>query len=219
MRRATTPTFRPIFRGQRRVLLEFPSVRPSVVSFVSPRFARAGRGRRADEENDNDDDAMRGRSIETLFLVAFLFMAKNKNGALLQSIYQTHAIHTMGDDDASVASSIVEFDGMDMNDEEEVVAAAEEEDVMEEEEEEEIVADANGDTDLAKQDDLEMEETRKERMELMAAETKSAVLPDHAQGRFEYLMQQSEVFAHFLAGTWLRLFKSIQSYHFHAHFA
>ncbi|GAX28328.1 SWI/SNF-related matrix-associated actin-dependent regulator of chromatin subfamily A member 5 [Fistulifera solaris] len=102
----------------------------------------------------------------------------------------------MEKDDESVASSAVEFDGMDMNEE---VAAVEEE----EEEETILPDDTNNNTedDLANQDDLEMEETRKERMELMAAETKSTVLPDDAQGRFEYLMQQSEVFAHFLAGS------------------
>jgi hypothetical protein len=104
----------------------------------------------------------------------------------------------MANDDESVASSAVEFDGMDMNEE---VAAVEEE----EEEETILPDDTNNNTedDLANQDDLEMEETRKERMELMAAETKSTVLPDDAQGRFEYLMQQSEVFAHFLAGACL----------------
>jgi SWI/SNF-related matrix-associated actin-dependent regulator of chromatin subfamily A member 5 len=105
----------------------------------------------------------------------------------------------MGNDDESVASSAVEFDGMDMNEEEEEEVAVEEENMVEEESM--ALPDDTNTEDLANQDDLEMEETRKERMELMAAETQSAVLPDDAQGRFEYLMQQSEVFAHFLAGT------------------
>lgn len=111
----------------------------------------------------------------------------------------------MGDDDDSVASSTVELEGIDMNDEEGEVAVEEEEIAEEEDEEMTDPLEANNaidSSDLANQDDIEMEETRKERMELMAAETKSAVLPDNAQGRFEYLMQQSEVFAHFLAGTY-----------------
>jgi hypothetical protein len=58
---------------------------------------------------------------------------------------------------------------------------------------------------LAEDDAHEMEEARKERMELMAAEQK-AVLAQAPQAadvgqQLEYLLQQSEVFAHFLAGT------------------
>lgn len=108
----------------------------------------------------------------------------------------------MGNDDDSVASSNVEFEGIDMNDEEEMVV--EEEDAVEAMTDGLDANDAveSSDPSIANQDDIEMEETRKERMELMAAETQSAVLPSDAQGRFEYLMQQSEVFAHFLAGTY-----------------
>lgn len=118
----------------------------------------------------------------------------------------------MGGDDESVASSTVEFDGMDMNDEEDNVG---EEDDVAEEKAMEDEQDANDEDDgIAKQDDLDMEETRKERMELMAAETQSAVLSDDAQGRFEYLMQQSEVFAHFLAGKYGSNSTTMHSYYF-----
>ena len=57
---------------------------------------------------------------------------------------------------------------------------------------------------LATEDAKEMEEARKEQMELMAAERKkeeaTASQATDIGDRFGYLMAQSEVFAHFLAG-------------------
>lgn len=57
---------------------------------------------------------------------------------------------------------------------------------------------------LATEDAKEMEEARKEQMELMAAERKKEeAAASHVTDigdRFGYLMAQSEVFAHFLAG-------------------
>ena len=61
--------------------------------------------------------------------------------------------------------------------------------------------------DLAKQETAEMEEARKERMELIAAEQKKIANANPNQGaatkeeKLNYLLSQSEVFAHFLAGT------------------
>ena len=62
----------------------------------------------------------------------------------------------------------------------------------------------------AHEDHDELEAARKERMELMAAETRNVAKPQ-AEGdgpapvssQLEYLLAQSEVFAHFLAGTYL----------------
>ena len=57
---------------------------------------------------------------------------------------------------------------------------------------------------LAKAESKEREAARKERMELMAAQQKKLAM-DQPQGgnasvRLQYLMAQSDVFAHFLAG-------------------
>lgn len=60
--------------------------------------------------------------------------------------------------------------------------------------------------DLAKQEAEEIEEARKERMELIAAEQKKIMTsaPNKEQAtqedKLNYLLSQSEVFAHFLAG-------------------
>lgn len=67
---------------------------------------------------------------------------------------------------------------------------------------------------MAKKEAKDLEAAKKERMELIAAEQKALA---SAQGsdvmdqgkatleeKFSYLMGQSEVFAHFLAGTYVR---------------
>jgi SWI/SNF-related matrix-associated actin-dependent regulator of chromatin subfamily A member 5 len=57
---------------------------------------------------------------------------------------------------------------------------------------------------LENADHNEMEEARKERMELVAAEAKKVLAgqkPATVQESLEYLMSQSDVFAHFLAGS------------------
>ena len=57
---------------------------------------------------------------------------------------------------------------------------------------------------LALEEAKEMEEARKEQMELMAAEQQKAMagkpVPATPQERLEYILAQSDVFAHFLAG-------------------
>ena len=58
----------------------------------------------------------------------------------------------------------------------------------------------------AKEDHDEMEEARREQLELMEAERNKVAAPDlgesaSASEKLEYLLGQSEVFAHFLAGT------------------
>jgi hypothetical protein len=60
--------------------------------------------------------------------------------------------------------------------------------------------------DLAKQEAAELDEARKEKLELIAAEQKklSNVMPNQGtatkEEKLNYLLSQSEVFAHFLAG-------------------
>ena len=70
---------------------------------------------------------------------------------------------------------------------------------MNEDEKDDVEIDA-----LAKAESKEREAARKERMELMAAQQKKLAM-DQPQGgnasvRLQYLMAQSDVFAHFLAG-------------------
>ena len=66
-------------------------------------------------------------------------------------------------------------------------------------------ADEDEDEDLAKEELRELEEVRRERQELIAAEQKqlAAKIPPKAsaEDRMKYIMAQSDVFAHFLAGS------------------
>jgi SWI/SNF-related matrix-associated actin-dependent regulator of chromatin subfamily A member 5 len=104
---------------------------------------------------------------------------------------------SMDDDDGD--SSDVEMEGIEMDEEE----AVEEE----EEEEEEFVPAANEtaeDKALLSEEAEELEVARKERLELMASEQKAKHLeqaPATAREKLDYLMAQSDVFAHFLAGS------------------
>jgi SWI/SNF-related matrix-associated actin-dependent regulator of chromatin subfamily A member 5 len=104
--------------------------------------------------------------------------------------------------------SDVELTGMDMeddDDDEAPLAAADDDDAAmtaagggSEPENEQAV------TDMATQEAVELEEARKERMELAAAEAasiKQNMTAANPQERLQYLMAQSEVFAHFLAGS------------------
>lgn len=68
------------------------------------------------------------------------------------------------------------------------------------------VADEQDDDKHAKEDHDEMEEARRERMELMVAEQSKVQQPEtgdkaSAEEKLQYLLAQSEIFAHFLAGT------------------
>ena len=67
------------------------------------------------------------------------------------------------------------------------------------------VADDEDDEELAKEELEELEAVRRERQELIAAEQKelASKLPPKAtaEDRLQYIMKQSDVFAHFLAGS------------------
>lgn len=99
-----------------------------------------------------------------------------------------------------------ELEGMDVAD---VDEEKEDDAVAAEADDDDAAADAADDpeetTALAKDDEEEMEEARKERLELMAAESRMAVPPQSKAAnvgeQLNYLLAQSEVFAHFLAGT------------------
>ena len=120
---------------------------------------------------------------------------------------------------AENGDSDIELEGVDLND-----------DVPVEEEEEEVASalgtnakggkSSNNDDDDEEEEDAvederehedhdEYEEARKERMELMASEAKQVAAAPGAshnkasvEEQLQYLLGQSEVFAHFLAGTW-----------------
>lgn len=99
-------------------------------------------------------------------------------------------------DDASTTSD-VELEGMEVDDIEE-----------EEEEEEDVPAVAAAvppsspavNTKLKETERRDLEAARKERMELIQAESKKIQPAATKQDRLAYLMAQSDVFAHFLAG-------------------
>jgi len=119
-----------------------------------------------------------------------------------------------GEDD-----SVVEVEGMDM-DEDDTIPVEDEEDEEQLPVEAPIkTGDKDNDEDLAheKEDLLELEFARKERMDLMAAELKKErdaqenerkkkggegkAEEEQVDDKFQYLVGQSEVFAHFLAGS------------------
>jgi hypothetical protein len=102
-----------------------------------------------------------------------------------------------GDDD----DSDVELTGVDMDgDDDDAMAVAEDEDV--DVNLSDVKETEQGVEELAAQEADEINEARKERMELAAAEAKSGQYTTaDPQERLQYLMAQSEVFAHFLAGS------------------
>ena len=105
------------------------------------------------------------------------------------------ALFASNDDDDD--NSDVELTGVDMEGDDEVMATAEDQEV------DAVMAEADDGAEvLAAQEEDEINEARKERMELAAAEAKGAkAAPANAQDRIQYLLAQSEVFAHFLAGS------------------
>jgi SWI/SNF-related matrix-associated actin-dependent regulator of chromatin subfamily A member 5 len=111
------------------------------------------------------------------------------------------ATTTTADNDGDGDSDDVEIEGMDLDgdDDEEGDEEAEKSSNAETSsalEDEEVT------TKLATEDHDEMEAARIERMELMAAEQKQVAAPTGAsvEEQLQYLLGQSEVFAHFLAG-------------------
>jgi hypothetical protein len=101
--------------------------------------------------------------------------------------------------------SDIELEGVDLGDDEPVeddLAELEKVSMANVEDNDDGIADER-----AHEDHDEYEEARKERMELMASEAKqvSSLGPSkkaNAEEQLEYLLGQSEVFAHFLAGKW-----------------
>ena len=106
------------------------------------------------------------------------------------------AVAAANDDDDD--NSDVELTGVDMEgDDDEVMGTIEDQEV----DTATAVAEDGAEV-LAAQEQDEINEARKERMELAAAEAKGAnAAPATAQDRIQYLLAQSEVFAHFLAGS------------------
>ena len=104
--------------------------------------------------------------------------------------------------------SDVEIEGMDMEEDEDDAVASE---PPQDTEEEKVVSnaaehEAEEGSNLASEDEHELEAARKERMELMAEERKKTI-PEQSKAasveeQLEYLLAQSEVFAHFLAGMY-----------------
>jgi SWI/SNF-related matrix-associated actin-dependent regulator of chromatin subfamily A member 5 len=98
--------------------------------------------------------------------------------------------------------SDIEVEGMDLDEEEEETSNTE--DVATSDATSPDTADDEDET-LAQEELKELEEVRKERQELIAAEQKklAAEIPPKAtaEDRLKYIMAQSDVFAHFLAGS------------------
>lgn len=100
--------------------------------------------------------------------------------------------------------SDIEMDGVDMDDDEDVAMA---EDEVPPFAATAAVADEADDenTELAAKETAEIEAARKERLELLKAEQealKNKIPPPiDTQSRLDYLLHQSDVFAHFLAGS------------------
>jgi len=93
-------------------------------------------------------------------------------------------------------ASDVELQGMDMGNDDEI-EADDEEDVADTL----VTTHTPQDDDNEHKDHEEMEQAHKERAELMAAEKgKAQEAPASVEGKLQYLLAQSDVFAHFLAG-------------------
>lgn len=108
---------------------------------------------------------------------------------------------TMAVNDDEADTSDVELEGMDVD---------EEEDGIEDDVEEDIIVSGAAvaapmspavDKKLHDAEQRDLDAARRERMELIAAESKKIQPPATKQEQLDYLMAQSDVFAHFLAGT------------------
>jgi len=105
--------------------------------------------------------------------------------------------------------SDVEIEGLDLEDDEEGEEEEKDEGSTEETMQVDETTSENEDdektNELQKQEIEELEEARKERMELMAAEQTKIALGNQGaatkEDRLRYLLAQSDVFAHFLAGS------------------
>jgi hypothetical protein len=104
------------------------------------------------------------------------------------------------DDNANddAADSDVELEGMDIDEDEEEEV---DDDVVEDAKEEAPTPPSPAaDKKLEQDERRDLEEAKRERMELIAAESQKIAAPATKQDRLNYLMAQSDVFAHFLAG-------------------
>jgi len=102
---------------------------------------------------------------------------------------------TMTDKNDDDNTSDVELEGMDVEDDDEEEAT--DDDL--EDEVPNVPPSPAVDTKLQEAELRDLEAARRERMELIAAESKKIQI--NKQDRLAYLMAQSDVFAHFLAGT------------------
>jgi hypothetical protein len=93
-------------------------------------------------------------------------------------------------------TSDVELEGMDVDEDEEQLG-----DEDEDEDGGSPQVAAAVDKTLHDEELRDLEAARRERMELLAAESKKIQPPATKQEQLDYLMAQSDVFAHFLAGT------------------
>ena len=112
--------------------------------------------------------------------------------------------------DAADETSDVELEGMDLDDDNEETADGDDDDdnddemanaTVPESPTKEAPIDEERQHQLEEEEAKEMEAARNERMELMQAAQESA--PKDAASKLEYLLGQSEVFAHFMAGTFI----------------
>jgi hypothetical protein len=104
--------------------------------------------------------------------------------------------------DEEQEGSDIEMEGMDLEDNEAEEEASPEQGSGEEETKDDL-DDVNASA-LAEQEAAELEQARGERKELLKAEMEAAAANNNkadSKSRIEYLLQQSDVFAHFLAGA------------------
>ena len=104
--------------------------------------------------------------------------------------------------DESSDTSDVELEGMDVDEDEEQVEDEEEDDGIQQVAVAAVAPPSPAVEKTLHDEELrDIEAARKERMELLAAESKKIQPPATKQEQLDYLMAQSDVFAHFLAGT------------------
>ncbi len=99
-------------------------------------------------------------------------------------------------------TSDVELEGMDVDEDEEQLGDEDEDDGIAQVAAAAVIPPSPAvDKTLHDEELRDLEAARRERMELLAAESKKIQPPATKQEQLDYLMAQSDVFAHFLAGT------------------
>ena len=103
--------------------------------------------------------------------------------------------------DENTDTSDVELEGMDVDEDEEQLGDEEEDDRIPQIAVASVAPPSPAVEKTLHDEELrDIEAARKERMELLAAESKKIQPPATKQEQLDYLMAQSDVFAHFLAG-------------------